>query len=118
MAGPAGSRFGPLPDAMGSVEAVGETPARLRWAQDPAAALGWRAEGSAQDKLPLFGTRSTAARRSQCPRYQVRHGVAISLRGAEPGSGGRTAISLCRRTGCAELPADGAYPLRHAVKIR
>lgn len=74
-------------------------------------------QGRGSDKPPLFRTRSEAARQSQCPRVQVRHGAAVSLLGTEPGSGGRTALSLCRRAGCADLPDDGAYGLRHAVEI-
>lgn len=107
MAGLAGSSFGSLPDVVGSVRAGGETLARLRSVQDPAAAPGWRAEGSARGttvrSCPFFRTRSKAARQPLCPRSQVQPGVAICLLGAEPGAGGRTAISLCRSTGCADL---------------
>lgn len=70
-----------------------------------------------KDKLPSFRAWSKAKLLGSL-RLQVGHEVAVSLLGVEPGSGGRTAMSLCERTGCADLPNGGAYRLQRAVEIR
>lgn len=72
--------------------------------------------GHGKNKLPPFSAQSKAKLLGSLG-LQVRHEVAVSLLGVEPGSGGRTAILLCERTGCADLPNDGVYWLQRAVKI-
>lgn len=92
---------------------------RLRSAQD----LAW----GEQRAVPSTWQRWAALFLGCSPKLQgslnlnipgFKHGTGLpSLLGTESGLGGKTAILLCWRTGCAHLPNDGAHQLRHAVKI-
>ena len=83
-------------------------PPHSEWWTVPGTRQGWAAPASdmVQSRPAVSVSQVPGTARGCC-----------SLLGVEPGPGGRAAISLCQRTGCADLLNDGAYRLQHAVKI-